>query len=192
MHNFILALTAWWHDQEITIERGIDEMTGLRNMKGFIQAGMIELERAKRLRTPISLICMDIKGLNELNNTKGHDFGDKAIVLLSRAIKESTRIVDVAGRVHDKRGDEFAVLVNNNWFGAEATFRRILERFKALAYAELRVLIDLHFGIFTFIPTDKQQGEITIEHMLHHADLNMNKAVHSARSHSRERTVIFL
>ncbi|MDP5253274.1 MULTISPECIES: diguanylate cyclase [unclassified Vibrio] len=88
-----------------------DELTGLSNRRHFIA----ELERrfsiAKRQnnRSHFGLINIDLNKFKSINDTYGHDVGDKALIHCAQCLQDSIRDSDIAARFG---GDEFLILVN--------------------------------------------------------------------------------
>ncbi|MCR4733994.1 MAG: GGDEF domain-containing protein [Treponema sp.] len=63
----------------------------------------------------------DMDGLKQINDTYGHDYGDKAIKIMASVLTKSLRANDVVARIG---GDEFAVV-------APGMNHEVLEKFKA-------------------------------------------------------------
>ncbi|MGZ3159526.1 MAG: GGDEF domain-containing protein [Burkholderiaceae bacterium] len=85
-----------------------DALTGLLNRRAF--NSIVEKEMAKQMRygSVFSLAVIDLDNFKELNDTKGHAAGDKALKLVSEVLLEHTRYVDSVSRLG---GDEFAILI---------------------------------------------------------------------------------
>jgi diguanylate cyclase (GGDEF)-like protein len=93
-----------------------DSLTGLTNLRGFLQRVDEELSRAKRYRQPLALLLVDLDGLKGINDRHGHRAGDLALRHVATAIRAELRSADVGARWG---GDEFAILAPNT-FGAAA------------------------------------------------------------------------
>ncbi len=87
-----------------------DELTGLQNRRAFFAQGSAELKRARRYRTPVSLLMLDLDGFKEINDNHGHAAGDAILQLVGRTLREITREVDATARLG---GEEFGILLPN-------------------------------------------------------------------------------
>ncbi len=100
-----------------------DPLTGLANRRLWDERLEEELERAKRSGDSLSVIIIDIDHFKSVNDTKGHEAGDRLLseiaASLSRAIRGSG---DFLARIG---GDEFAVLAPGS---AEISARSIVNR----------------------------------------------------------------
>jgi diguanylate cyclase (GGDEF)-like protein len=87
-----------------------DPLTGLLNRRGLMQ----HIEQAKinydQNKQPFCLVLIDFDEFKLLNDTLGHDIGDKVLSSSSDVIRESIRAEDTAGRWG---GEEFLVLIAN-------------------------------------------------------------------------------
>jgi diguanylate cyclase (GGDEF)-like protein/PAS domain S-box-containing protein len=86
----------------------IDELTGLRNRRGLLNAGEELLYQCRVSGRLLSILFLDLDGLKQINDSHGHLAGDAALRAVAQAIVTATRETDLAGRVG---GDEFCVLV---------------------------------------------------------------------------------
>ena len=85
----------------------VDELTGLYNRRGLYTLGNQQIELAKRHNDDIFIFFLDLDGMKTINDTLGHDFGDKALVDTSKIMHKSFRTTDILSRVG---GDEFVVV----------------------------------------------------------------------------------
>lgn len=85
-----------------------DALTGLRNRNGFLEDVKQEIERARRLGTPLSLLALDLDHFKEINDQHGHSTGDQALIRVAQCIKESVRSSDHLFRYG---GDEFVIVL---------------------------------------------------------------------------------
>ena len=85
-----------------------DELTGIYNRRHFIELAEIELSRSRRKTAPTSLAMLDIDHFKLVNDHFGHAVGDRALIEVARAMKETLRVSDVSARLG---GEEFVVLL---------------------------------------------------------------------------------
>jgi len=85
-----------------------DELTGLRNRRGFLAVGTHMLEVADRHVVTTQLLYLDVDNMKELNDQLGHGAGDAGLQAVARALTRVLRHADVVSRLG---GDEFVALV---------------------------------------------------------------------------------
>lgn len=83
-----------------------DRLTGMLNARAFRERVEEELIRAKRYNHPISLAFVDLDNFKHINDTQGHERGDKLLRSVGETIVTTIRKTDIAGRIG---GDEFAI-----------------------------------------------------------------------------------
>ena len=87
-------------------ESELDPMTKTLNRRGAWRR--IEEMLKKTSIQHLGIIFVDIDGLKQINDKKGHLHGDKAIIQISRLLKNSVRKSDIVVRFG---GDEFIIIV---------------------------------------------------------------------------------
>ena len=85
-----------------------DYLAGCLNRLGFMERAHEELSRARRSGRMLSLIVMDIDRFKRINDSQGHQGGDKVLSELLVALGDTLRLHDVFGRVG---GEEFFILL---------------------------------------------------------------------------------
>jgi len=85
-----------------------DSLTGLLNRAATLEALSLELERASRQGTPLSIVLADIDHFKQINDTHGHAVGDAVLCEAARRMKSSVRIYDSVGRYG---GEEFLFIL---------------------------------------------------------------------------------
>lgn len=85
-----------------------DALTGVFNRGHFSEVATQEIDRARRFAEPLSLVMMDIDHFKKINDTFGHEAGDKAIINLAQVTAAHSRKIDSFGRIG---GEEFALLL---------------------------------------------------------------------------------
>lgn len=84
-----------------------DQLTGLNNRRGFLSLAEQQLKLSDRNKKSAVLFYADLDGLKQINDTFGHEHGDKAIIEAANVFRETFRSSDIIARLG---GDEFAVL----------------------------------------------------------------------------------
>ena len=85
-----------------------DPLTGALNRLHFGQQGQSELHRGQRYQRPLSVLMLDLDHFKEVNDTYGHQAGDRVLQALVRACRSQLRAVDLLGRLG---GEEFGVVL---------------------------------------------------------------------------------
>jgi diguanylate cyclase (GGDEF)-like protein len=86
----------------------VDELTGLYNRRGFHLLAGRELKAIRRSGRRAMVLYIDLDGLKEANDRKGHEAGDRLLQRAAAVLRSVTRETDVAARIG---GDEFAVFM---------------------------------------------------------------------------------
>lgn len=87
-----------------------DELTGLYNRRGFITMAEQQLKAAKRAKSQIMFVFIDVDDLKGINDTLGHKEGDKVLIDTATILRATFRESDILARIG---GDEFAVLASD-------------------------------------------------------------------------------
>ena len=85
-----------------------DALTGCYNRRSFEMQLDKDLQMARRLHQPLSLLMLDLDRFKQLNDSVGHDAGDDALRRLAVCFRQELRGVDSAARFG---GDEFALIL---------------------------------------------------------------------------------
>ena len=84
-----------------------DQLTGLHNRRGFLSLAGQQFKLAIRNKSGMLLFFADLDGLKWINDTLGHEEGDKALIEAATIFKETFRTSDIIARLG---GDEYAAL----------------------------------------------------------------------------------
>lgn len=93
--------------EEINALSITDYLTGLYNRRGFLTLAEQQLKLSDRTQRGMLLFFADLDGLKWINDTLGHEEGDKALIEAAATLKETFRLSDIIARMG---GDEFAIL----------------------------------------------------------------------------------
>ena len=164
-------------------ESHTDPLTGLPNRRSLDQRFEEGLARAAKTKTAISVIVLDLDRLKEINDTYGHEVGDRALRAVGNVLRSTVRQSDLCARF---AGDEFIIVLWDCSPGHEA--RRVSDVQSAVsAYPfeprpGVRVSLSISAGAARF-PVDGR----TFEELLAVADERMyhDKAGRRSRNSGR-------
>ena len=127
-----------------------DQMTGLYNRRGFMMLTEQQLKAAFRQKQGMILFFADVDYLKRINDTLGHEEGDRAIMGTAAVLRETFRESDVIARTG---GDEFAILAINTDGCAEGLLNRLRERIAVANRREgCRYQLSLSVGVAYYDP----------------------------------------
>ena len=146
-----------------------DPLTGLPNRALFMDRLRHELAAAERHNQRLSLLFLDLDRFKDINDTLGHDAGDRVLVEVARRLQKALREDETLARLS---GDEFVIIAADS--GEVAT--RIAERSARALTAPVvegsqGFTVSASIGIAIF-PEDGR----TPEELLKHADIAMYRA----------------
>ncbi len=85
-----------------------DPLTGILNRRGMQSLLHAEWQRSQRYGTPFAVISLDVDHFKRVNDTHGHDAGDKVLVAVAALLGKEVRDTDCVARMG---GEEFLVLL---------------------------------------------------------------------------------
>lgn len=103
----------------------IDRLTGLNNRGHWEDAIKLEYARHARYGSRVSLVMFDIDHFKHINDTYGHQVGDKVLRAVADRVRSLVRNVDIPGRYG---GEEFAVLLPDTGKAGAAIFAERLRK----------------------------------------------------------------
>ncbi|MGR9052734.1 MAG: diguanylate cyclase domain-containing protein, partial [Gammaproteobacteria bacterium] len=115
------------HEEQLSYLATNDELTGLPNRNLFSSHLKIALAEAKRSNRQLALMFLDLDGFKDVNDSLGHEAGDKLLQLIGTRLKEhSLREMDFVARFG---GDEFCIVLEQiqDDFRPERIAERCLE-----------------------------------------------------------------
>lgn len=96
-----------------------EPLTGLLNRHAFQEIGHGEVLRASRYHHPLAVVFVDLDRFKQLNDSHGHEAGDRALRAVGRALSGALRSTDFVARLG---GDEFGIILPEiDQIGAAAT-----------------------------------------------------------------------
>ena len=143
----VAALRAADQTVRLRHEATHDTLTGLPNRRAFRRRLVREMETGNGL----AVVLCDMDNLKTVNDTHGHEAGDKALQMLAGALRSQLRRSDEAYRIG---GDEFAVILPEAArLDAERVMRRLRDAVGA-GVLDTGDPIEASFGISVYQPGD--------------------------------------
>ncbi|GBD41532.1 putative diguanylate cyclase YedQ [bacterium HR39] len=93
---------------ELAVAATTDPLTGLFNRRAFVARLAEAWAEAERLGHPLALVLLDLDRFKEINDTFGHEAGDRVLQHTARLLRARARRYDVPARIG---GEEFALLL---------------------------------------------------------------------------------
>jgi diguanylate cyclase (GGDEF)-like protein/PAS domain S-box-containing protein len=169
-------------EQEIQKLILTDPLTNLANRRHFNQELQRSIESAQRLKLSVGLLMIDLDNFKPVNDTFGHNIGDKVLEKVSRRLEKIVRSVDLVARLG---GDEFAIILNSveNHFDTATPAQKVIDSISKTMHIEgITIKICATIGIAIY-PKDA----LALEDFIHHAD----KALYKAKSLGKGRYFLF-
>ncbi len=114
----------------------LDGLTGAFNRRYFLEQIVSDLSFARRHRMPSTLLLFDLDHFKAVNDTYGHQCGDRVLISISNTVSSTIRTEDILSRYG---GEEFAILAQGiDRAGGEA----LGERIRSQVAAEPVLLMD--------------------------------------------------
>jgi diguanylate cyclase len=152
-----------------------DALTGVYSRMAYDERIQQELARWTRYETPFSYVILDIDFFKRINDTYGHNAGDKALKIVAQLMTTYVRQSDYVFRIG---GEEFVLLLTNT---AQDNANKLVEKMRAgIAASSFHfkgepVTLTLSAGI-----TETRKGD-DVESIYERADKALYKAKHSGR-----------
>lgn len=119
-----------------------DELTGLPNRRSFEQALAFALDRCRQTHSNLALLVLDLNGFKNINDTLGHQAGDRVLCGVASNLRELVGCSDTLARLG---GDEFTFIAPQ--LNGDRTLDELLQTIRVAL--EKPLLIDGHSLIIT-------------------------------------------
>jgi len=162
--------------QIVTNHANRDYLTGLYNRRYFFESMSVYEEEIRESGEKYAVAMIDIDHFKTINDTHGHDVGDKIIVSLSEILRTSTNHRDVVARFG---GEEFCMVLKNiNRYSALDIFERVREKIERFSFS----LDKDNFLKFTISIGAVMHADESLEETINNADMMLYKAKNSGRN----------
>ncbi len=104
-----------------------DSLSGLYNRLTLLDKVNWLIAQSQREKKHFALVFIDLDDFKNINDTRGHDFGDKVLQKVSKMLQESVRENDIVARFG---GDEFVVVLTD--IEDDSTIINVLERIREM------------------------------------------------------------
>jgi diguanylate cyclase (GGDEF)-like protein/PAS domain S-box-containing protein len=165
-------------EEELTRHAFHDGLTGLANRALFRDRLDQALARSTRATTPFAVLLVDLDSFKEVNDSLGHDAGDRLLQEVARRFAGAIRVSDTLARLG---GDEFVLLLDDGREpDAKAAARRLLASLaEPVNVAGRELMLGASIGIALHAG-----GAGDSEDLLRHADVAMYAAKEAGGSQS--------
>lgn len=158
-------------EQALARQANLDALTGLYNRRYFDLRADEEIARADRKGSCLAILLCDLDHFKSINDTLGHQTGDRVLKSVAQGIQECIREIDLVFRWG---GDEMAVLlIDTSREGTLITAERIRTAVREMGEAA-QLPLDISIGV-AFYP----EHGITIDGLISLADRSLYIAKHA-------------
>ncbi len=169
-------------EKELRLQSQRDPLTGLFNRAVLLERLTRQMARAKSSGRQSALLLLDLDGFKDINDTRGHEFGDRLLVAVAQRLKGALRATDTIVRLG---GDEFAAILPK--LSDDAALERLVSRVttalrELLVFEGVAVQPSTSIGISVF-PRDARDPR----ELLKCADV----ALYHAKAQGRDRHAYF-
>jgi len=154
-----------------------DVLTGALNRRAFFEYGEKEFERARRYKTTLAVIMIDLDYFKLINDNYGHAAGDATLIAVINTLRGLIRNMDTIGRIG---GEEFAALLPQ---ADLQTATELAQRLRSavegmeITAGDFSVSITASFGVAVIDVANETLGE-----SLKRADAALYRAKESGRN----------
>lgn len=151
-----------------------DPLTGVGNRRALEQALALETSRAERTGESLCALMADIDHFKRVNDTYGHEAGDKVLAAFGDLLRRQTRATDVVARFG---GEEFVVLMpHTDIERATDTAERIREALASSRFEPLPGPVTVSVGVAELAADESGES------LLRRADMALYEAKQSGRN----------
>ena len=165
-------------EQQLEYLAKTDSLTGLHNLRSFMDIAEKELSRTMRFGDPLAIMMLDIDHFKSINDTHGHRVGDTVLQAFGTLCQQTLRTYDSMGRVG---GEEFAIVLpqasHDRALGVAERIRQLIERTRLSQEHGLPLQFTVSIGV-----TAVSDSTTNIDTLLNQADTALYEAKHAGRN----------
>lgn len=163
--------------KNLEFKASYDALTGLANRHSYEKTIEAEIERSNRYKTKFSLIIYDVDYFKKINDTYGHESGDKILIELSSLVKTTLRKSDEVFRVG---GEEFAIIAPETDAANALVLADKIRKVVEAASFHNNIKVTLSLGV-----AESYSGS-SISNIYRQADIALYKAKNSGRNRAEQ------
>jgi diguanylate cyclase (GGDEF)-like protein len=160
-----------------------DSLTGLANRRYFDERLREELMRAVRYHGPVACLFIDVDGFKRINDSYGHQTGDRALAAVAACVRQQVRLGDTVARYG---GEEFAALLQGDHADALTVAERVrlaVENLDVRDEHGERIALTVSIGVAARVVGGTPAEAMSLGHaMLEEADRAMYQAKRNGRN----------
>lgn len=154
----------------------LDQLTELPNRRYLEMNLALRVNELLRYDWPFGVLLIDIDHFKNINDTYGHDIGDRALKMVSRTLSYSSRVFDVVGRWG---GEEFLAIVSH--IDAVQLFN-VAERLRAMIAQSILELPEGLIQVTASIGASMAEAGEDADKVLRRVDRRLYQAKHDGRN----------
>lgn len=159
-------------------EARTDSLTGVANRKAFDERLHVSIGNLQREGTPFVLVIVDLDHFKRINDSHGHQAGDRVLEMIGEAMRDAVRQGDFVARLG---GDEFGVILPHTempigYAVAERLHTKVAEETSHISDSGNQVSVGLSVGVAAARPDD------TSESIYARADEALYRSKHHGRN----------
>lgn len=159
----------------------LDPLTELSNRRHLQQISQHEINRAQRSNKGLWVLVLDLDHFKRINDTAGHDIGDKVLCAVADTLRRSVRGSDLVAR---SGGEEFTIILpDTNIHGAKLVGEKLR---RAILATVVPGWTDTHGQVSASLGLSAWLGEVMIDEAIKRAD----RALYSAKYQGRNRLCV--
>ena len=160
----------------INQQANFDPLTGLPNRRLMLDRLEQSIKQAARSQSSLAVIYIDLDNFKDINDSRGHDFGDELLKIVAQRLRSEVRDTDTVARIG---GDEFVILLGqlDKPEQADPIIRQILKHLvEPIPIQDQMVYATASFGVSIY-PNDGNDGKALL--------LSADQAMYAAKANGR-------